>query len=63
MTSPDPYYRPARLDVARDVAAVLLMVAMVVGLTWVGFETDWRLGVTVLSLTSGGVGVALGLAR
>lgn len=50
-------------DLARDILAVVLLVLMVAGLTWVGFATDWRLGVAVLSITAGGIGVALGMNR
>lgn len=55
-----PEYTPApRGDVGRDVAAVALMLAAVAGLLWVGFATDWRLGVLVLSLVAGAAGAAL----
>lgn len=48
---------------ARDVMALILIVLAVAGLTWSGFETDWRLGVAILSLAAGGLGVALGMTR
>ena len=58
------YPRPG-LDtgVLRDILALLLVLSGVVGLTVVGFATDWRLGVAVLSVAVMTAGVLLGYER
>ena len=64
MSDPINYDRRGyALDVARDVLAVVLMVLMVVGLAWAGFATDWRIGLSVVSLATGALGFALGMTR
>ena len=64
VASPYPYSRP-RVDtgVIRDVAAIMLVVLGIIGLSVAAFFTDWRLGLAVVSLAAGGVGVFLGYDR
>lgn len=51
------------LDIVREVLAAVLIVAGIVGLAWVGFETDWRLGVGVIAVAMIVVGAVLGTDR
>jgi hypothetical protein len=52
-----------RFDLLRELLAVVFIVGMFAGLAWVGFATDWRLGIVVLSIAAGAGGVALGMNR
>lgn len=51
------------LDLAGEIFAAVLIVVGILGLAWVGFETDWRLGVAVISVALIAFGITLGTDR
>lgn len=60
-----PYARPRGVDMSlvRDLIAVVLVVAGVVGLSVAAFAVDWRLGLAVVSVAAVITGAFLGYER